>query len=654
MELSRRDLLRYGLGVGALIVTGGCGQSADQLAESRGRRPQPRRTTTTAGTTTSVGPPTLVNTTNGAQPTTTGGTTATDTCCSTPIGGRWSDAKTWASGAVPQSGQNVQVAGSVVLDVDADVNGMTITDGAALHFDPAQSRLLRSTANVVVLGRLSMRPNSATVSHTISFQGVQESRFVGGGMSVLDSDVGLWVTEMGVLDLAGAPKLAWSRTASSLAAGARTIDLIEIPAGWRVGDELAVTPTQRWAAVGGQQAEVVKITGISGRTVQLDRALSAAHPTVDAGPMGSLGAEILNLTRNVAIEGTPGSRAHVMIVHAMTAQSIAHTSLRYMAPQKGDDGVLGRYALHFHHCGDGSKGSLIEGVVVRDTGSHAFVPHVSNGTTFRNCIAHDVTDFAYWWDGGDESANTVFDGCVASNVGDNEANKYFSGGFLLGLGPASSNVVRNCVTAGSSKYGFVWYSNSEAVWDSSSCVAHNNGLSGIWVWQNNELNQVITDFVSYRNGEYGIDHGAYANAYRYQGGAMVENGEAAMRIHAVSVPNDSGQGQLTFDRMYLDAGGTDFAILAPDGSAVNPLRPTYFTNLTIRNAKKAGISWDGEGRNALALVKGCSFNGNELFLQKVGSGTRIEFPDSKFGSVVASTSGRGRSVPEWNAGIVSL
>jgi hypothetical protein len=62
-------------------------------------------------------------------------------------------------------------------------------------------------------------------------------------MAVLGSDVGLWVMGNGVLDIAGTPKLAWTRSAKAVAKGATTISLAQAPAGWQVGDEVALTPT---------------------------------------------------------------------------------------------------------------------------------------------------------------------------------------------------------------------------------------------------------------------------------------------------------------------------------------------------------------------------------------------------------------------------
>ena len=72
-------------------------------------------------------------------------------------------------------------------------------------------------------------------------------------------------------------------------------------------------------------------------------------------------AEVLNLTRNVTLEGTPGGRAHVF-VRATGKQSLAGVAIRHIGPrqpaEESDAPVVGRYPLHFHMAGDGSRGSV--------------------------------------------------------------------------------------------------------------------------------------------------------------------------------------------------------------------------------------------------------------------------------------------------------
>lgn len=659
MTVSRRDVLKYGAagGIAAIAVGGGA-----FAADARGRRRRRRwghrdeGPVRVRGTTTTIedgpgqdeaasGPSTSTSTDTPSSPSTT-------ECCTTVSGGSWSDPSTWADGAVPPTGDAVRISGPVILDVDVEVRSLTIEEGAILAFAPEASARLTSTGNVVVAGVLTMKPGGPSVNHNIHFAGVDESNYIGGGMSVLDDDVGLWVVEHGTLDIAGSSKLAWTRAAGSLDSGSRTIELTSDPTGWQVGDELVVTPTARPDSDDSHTADVVTVASINGRTIQLADGLEANHPTVDLGPAGTLGAEVLNLTRNVGIEGTEGGRAHIMIVHAHNPQNVHHATLRHLGPMRGDDGVAGRYPLHFHHCREGSNGSLIEGVVARDCGNHAFVPHESGGTTWRNCIAHEIRDHAYWWDPQDEAWDTLYDGCVASNVVPN-GEPYTHSGFWFGQGPQGSNSVRGCVATNVEGVGFSWYEGTG--WNADDCVAHNNEESGIISWQNNGAIMTVSNFSTYRNDVNGINQGAYSNAFRYFGGSHVENAQSQVVVGAVSSRDDNNNG-LTFSDLYLDAAGVEYGFEVDDGSPVDPALPTSFLNCRVVNASQAGIGWQGSGKQAQAVVQGCSFDGREIWLEdEVGSNSRIEFYGSSRGDVMVSgRDGAGTFANDWNAAVSSL
>jgi len=232
------------------------------------------------------------------------------------------------------------VTRSIVLDTDASVGGVSVMHGGRLSFDPRTSHELTVSGNVVVRGQLVMRPASAEVSHRLVFAGVREPRFVGGGMDVLEHDVGLWVMDAGRLDLAGSPRLAWTRASGGLSAGATTITLQADPVGWRVGDELVVTPTSPQGQDDSDEEtfERVQVTALSGRTVTLSRPLRHEHPSVPARPGRRLTAEVLNLTRNVGIEGTADGRAHIFI-RSRRPQSLRSTAIWRMGPRKPNESV---------------------------------------------------------------------------------------------------------------------------------------------------------------------------------------------------------------------------------------------------------------------------------------------------------------------------
>jgi hypothetical protein len=589
----------------------------------------------------------------------------------TVAGKPWSDPKTWPGG-VPGPGDVAKVSGTVVLDTDARVAGVAVAPGGRLVFDPGASHRLESTGNVVVQGQLVMRPASASVEHRLVFPGVREARYKGGGMEVLDSDVGLWVMGRGRLDLAGAARRPWTRAAGPLAAGATRIALQDDPAGWREGDELAVTPTVAPTdpESGGSTAayDTVQVAAVRGRTVTLSRPLRFPHPAVTVAKGRTLTAEVLNLTRNVHLEGTPGGRAHVFI-RSEAKQSLAAASIRHMGPRQPaeefDAPVVGRYPLHLHMCGDGSRGSVVSDVVVRDSGGHAFVAHLSHGVTFKGCVSHDTMEDAYWWDPPTEEnpepppTNDVrYDRCVASLVRhEPEFRGYRLAGFFLGAG--QGNMIRNCVAVGvrgsTDACGFIWPEGSEGIWEFGDNVAHNNTEHGIFTWQNTGLPHLIEQFVGYHNVGAGIAHGAYNNGYHYRNSILYGNAYAALAVHAASSIDPARQ--LRFERLLCDgAGRSDYLVRTEQHNGGDPDLPTRYAGCTFRGARKAAFGWlydgsDGESAAELSEVVDCSFDGNEFWMaSKFTPGSRVQVRDATGGNLVLRPVGEaGQLQARWNA-----
>jgi hypothetical protein len=342
-----------------------------------------------------------------------------------------------------------------------------------------------------------------------------------------------------------------------------------------------------------------------------------------------------------------------------------------MGPRKPDGGfsefVVGRYALHLHMCEDGSRGSLVEGVVIRDAGSHAFVPHLSNGITFRDCISHDTYEDAYWWDdppdtrtAGDPSHDILYDRCVASRVQhDPPYRGYRLTGFFIGAG--NGNVARGCVAVGvqgaTDASGFEWPEGSEGVWKFTGCVAHNNTEHGIFTWQNTGLVHVIDHYVGYHNTEAGISHGAYQNPYVYRDSVLYGNGYAAVAVHATASVRP-----LSFTNLRCDGAGlSDYLVVAERHEPrLEVGAPTTFSGCVFRGARKAafGFVYDGEdGPTNLELfsVRNCRFSGNEFWLAgDIQPGSEIAVSDPVLGSLLLRRADQpGRLVPEWNAKVSS-
>ncbi|HAS11815.1 MAG TPA: hypothetical protein DCS55_15065 [Acidimicrobiaceae bacterium] len=441
----------------------------------------------------------------------------------------WNDPQAWPNGRVPGPNDKAVVDRHVVVSGDITVAAIEVKPGGLLRYEPNTTTTIQSRGNVVVAGQLTMRPSSQAVGHTLRFIEVDESKYVGGGMKVLDSDVGLWIIDHGVLDAVGTPKAGWNRSGDDPT--------------WLATDEIVSAPNAK-----GDFTTFARFTK------------GAAVPLVQ-GPDGAVPTEVLNLTRNVWIEGTPGGRAHVMFLHCHQPQTVRYIGIRHMGPRQdtGDtfrasgsthaitEGVLGRYGLHLHHCQDGTRGSLIEGVVVRDAGNVGFVPHMSHGITLRDCIAYRVHDHGFWWDHGDVTHDVTYDHCAVMLVSTSpDFRGYETTGFTLGegRGTVATDCVAVGVRSGSVNAGaFLWPHTANHkehnVWRFEDCVAHNNREVGFATWQNDSNAHFIDGLLSYHNG-VGISHGAYVNEYTYRRGTTFGNDtEIAHRA----------MGPITFERM---------------------------------------------------------------------------------------------------------
>lgn len=434
-------------------------------------------------------------------------------------------------------------ADRVLTGEESFPEGFVVPAGQVWALDPQATSTVRSGGNIVVEGTLRLRPARPDVVHTLQFVGVDERAFVGGGHMVLPTDVGLWVTGSGVLDAVGAAKTPWTRAQGDLAAGTDVLQ-VQAASGWAPGDEVAVTAT----GPGDVAPELRTVAAVDGTTVRLDAPLHNAHPAV--GQRWT--AEVLNLTRNVRIEGTPEGRAHVMFLRS-GPQQVAYIAIRHMGPRqaanRGTLGVLGRYGFHFHEADTGTAGTVAEGVVVRDTGNHAFVTHMSHGITLRETIAYATMEDAYWWDEGDRTDDTTWERCVAADISADQIGASKLCGFFLGRGVGNAFI--DCVASGVAGFkraaGFQWPLNTgdPAVWLSQGGRTHNNVRNGVLTWKNTGEVHVVDGVVAYHNGSNSVEHGSYRNGFVYRDGDFFGNG--------VQVQATSRLSQQTWERIRIQA-----------------------------------------------------------------------------------------------------
>jgi len=549
--------------------------------------------------------------------------------------GKWSDPSTWG-GKIPNASDTPVISAGHIVDFDlntAIVAGININSGGELQFNNSRSAELQSTKNIVVQGKLVMKPSSTAVKHRICFIGISESNFVGGGHNVLDSDIGLWVMGAGQLDLAGTKKKGWSRTTGSVSAGSSRLT-VEDGSGWTVGDDIVLVPTDtpgpntfNWDDRSNTYTDTFavkferrKIIAVSGNTFTVDLPFLFNHDQVSTGSGKTWTPEVANLSRNVSIEGTATGRSHIFI-RSSVPQHICYISGRHLGPRKiGGRGrpelVTGRYGLHFHHCGDGSIGSMVEGCAIYDLGNRVYVPHMSHGITMNNNVAFNCMEASFWWDFQELSHNITWEGNLTALVSQNGIDGA-SRGMELNMGDgnvANNNVVVYGHSGDEHNLGaYAWNANSEGVWIFENNLSHSN-RSGLFVWQNTSNNHTVTGHVSY-NDHLGLFHGAYINSYTYTNCIFYNS---LVRVKATS-GNSSG---VRFEKTLFD-GANQRAYVAEiypspvsSGDDYNAFRECTFKNYSQVAVLMNTFPVSNEiPRKHVCLIK-CNFSGKMLEFTK--------------------------------------
>ncbi|MDH3678881.1 MAG: hypothetical protein OEV40_02905, partial [Acidimicrobiia bacterium] len=412
------------------------------------------------------------------------------------------------------------------------------------------------------------------------------------------------------------------------------------------GDEIVIAPTAPASERNShEQFDEATITSISGNTVGLSSPLSYAHPTVN----GTWNAEVLNLTRNVQIEGTgqntasptANGRAHILVM-STSPQSIRYAQLRHLGPRVsegsgGTDGVTGRYSLHFHHNGDGSRGSLVEGVVVRNSGNSAYVPHASNGITIRDSVAYDGWENPVWWDpptprnGPSRNSNfthdsdsIVLDRMVVAGVQTGGSGGYRMAGFTLATGTNLS--LTNSVAIGvegriqTSGFGWLEQTNVNNMWTFDNNIAHNNVQNGIFTWQNLNNEHIVNKFVAYHNGDAGISQGAYVSAFQYFDTFLYSNGEIALEQHAGAHNNRNVQRTDGYTMVYENLQTNGPLVVRKQG--VPSSRPVLFHNCSFSHVEIRNVG-DGNGNPAKLDFVDCGLQPEDFRITSMVAGSQI-------------------------------
>ncbi|MDB6077222.1 MAG: hypothetical protein JWO82_969, partial [Akkermansiaceae bacterium] len=147
------------------------------------------------------------------------------------------------------------------------------------------------------------------------------------------------------------------------------------------------------------ETETAELSGASKLGLRLKTPLQHEHQA-----LGKFRGEVANLSRNVIVESADpqGVRGHTAYHHGSTG-SISYAEFRHL----GKEGVLGRYPIHFHLCGDTMRGSSVTGVSVWDSANRWITLHGTNFILVRDCIGYRSTGHGFFFEDGTEVNNVL-------------------------------------------------------------------------------------------------------------------------------------------------------------------------------------------------------------------------------------------------------
>jgi hypothetical protein len=346
--------------------------------------------------------------------------------------GVWSDPKTWQDGKVPTVGARVQVrpGHSVTYDV---------ADGPAIRFIHVAGTLsfARNKSTRLEVGLIVIQPGEEPASEN-GFDCDGHAPEIGAGQARPALEIGTPQQPLpdkvtatirlkyfdgqdkescpaivccgGRMDLHGAPlNLTWLKLGADAKSGTRSVVVADKVAGWKAGDRVLVTASGPHTEGGTRRpgaknrvevrTEVCFLKAIDGTTLTLDEPLQYDHRG-----SGEYRAAAANLSRNVVIESADpdGLRGHTMY-HRGSAGAISYAEFRHL----GKENVLGRYAIHYHLCGDSMRGSYVVGASIWDSRNRWITIHGTNYLLVRDCIGYQSVGHGFFLEDGTEVYNIL-------------------------------------------------------------------------------------------------------------------------------------------------------------------------------------------------------------------------------------------------------
>lgn len=341
--------------------------------------------------------------------------------------GPWSKAATWEGGKVPAAGVKVHIrqGHEAVYDLHSDQVIRSLHLDGVLRFASDRDTRLDVGLIRVQAGGTTEEEGFDCEAHPANPGPNQAALLVGTPDQPLVKHTALirlhFVPGMnkescpaivccgGRMEFHGAPmSRTWLKLGAPAKAGDQEVTLAEAVTGWRPGDRVLLTATTRQQKLAktflestrdSSQTEERILKKIDGAKITLDRALSYDHVAE-----GDYRGDVANLSRNVVVESADPQavRGHTM-VHRHSTGSISYAEFRHL----GKEGVLGRYSLHYHLCGDTLRGSSVIGASIWDSHNRWLTIHGTNYLVVRDCVGYQSKGHGFFLEDGTEVYNVL-------------------------------------------------------------------------------------------------------------------------------------------------------------------------------------------------------------------------------------------------------
>jgi formylglycine-generating enzyme required for sulfatase activity len=349
--------------------------------------------------------------------------------------GAWSQATTWESGRAPAAGDVILVRAGhhITYDVADPTVFRAVHIAGVLTFAREKDTLLCAGLIRIAPGEEckeegfdchSKPAESATEESKPALEiGTPDSPIPAGRTAIIrltyidgmdKQSFPALVNCGGRLDLHGAPmNRTWVKLREHAFPGDPTLELVEAVEGWKPGDRVVLPTTEGspfysvdktgrrviGSVLDNTQTEEGEIANTSGNTIVLKQPPKFKHQAE-----GRFSGEIANLSRNVVVESADpnGVRGHTMY-HRGSTGSISYAEFRHL----GKEGVLGRYPIHFHLCGDTMRGSSVIGASIWDSANRWLTVHGTNYLIVRDCVGYRSIGHGYFFEDGTEVFNVL-------------------------------------------------------------------------------------------------------------------------------------------------------------------------------------------------------------------------------------------------------